>query len=166
MPNPNVPNRRAVTSTEISAAYREYREDELLDAVATAAAVIARADGWVQAIEREQFVDFLDRKNFMSVFPREEILDAFERSTRKLREPRGLTAAVERLKRHGEGSAARLLLDLCEEIAAADCRLDPREERILEIIRATLRVHSSPSAPRSDPPGATTIGGRTIRKAR
>ncbi len=123
---------------EISAAYREYREDEVLDAVVSAAALVARADGWVQDVERSQLLDFLDRQNLLSVFARDDVLTRFEGCVRELREPGGPSAVIERLGRHGAGPIVELILGVGEEIAAADCRLDPREAQLLQLVRAGL----------------------------
>jgi tellurite resistance protein len=125
-------------------------ENELLDAVVTAAALVARADGWVDPVEREQLLDFLDLNEFMSGFTRAEILDAFERRIRELRAPDGTLAALGRLQRQSARSLARsltsLVVDASEQVAAADCRLDPREQRMLQLIRAALGLHPSPFA--------------------
>jgi len=124
---------------EIAAAYQENHEDELLDAIVSAAALIARADGWVQDVERGQLLDFLDRQDLLSLFEREEVLAQFERRVRELREAGGPFAIVRRLSRQGDGPTAALILGVGEEVAAADCRLDPREEQLLGLVRASLK---------------------------
>jgi tellurite resistance protein len=133
--------------SEIMVAYRQYREDQLLDAVVTAAALVARADGWVDPEEREQLLDFLDRQEFLSVFTYDEILEFFERRVRHLREPGGTAAAIDSLRRRAGRLPARLIIGMAEEVAAADCRLDPREEEVVEAIRDCLRPPSSPAIP-------------------
>jgi tellurite resistance protein len=44
---------------EIMAAYMDEREDELLDAVVTATALVTSADGCIEPVERSQLLDFL-----------------------------------------------------------------------------------------------------------
>jgi tellurite resistance protein len=145
-----------MTPAGIIAASLRDLENELLDAVVTAAALVARADGWVDAVEREQLLDFLDVNEFMSVFTRAEILDAFDRRIRELREPDGIVAALGRLQRQSARSLARsltsLVVDASEQVAAADCRLDPREQRVLQLIRSALHVHPSPLAAPAEVP--------------
>jgi tellurite resistance protein len=155
MPNRNPSNCFDATPAEIMAAWRDDREDELLDAVVTAAALVARADGWVDPVERGQLLDVLDRNGFLSVFTPAEILDAFERRVRELRAPGGPAAALGRLRRHAGRAPARLVVDVGDEVAAADGRLDPREQRILQLIQAALGVHPSSSAPQPDRPRET-----------
>lgn len=124
---------------EIVAAYLELREDEILDAVVSAAAVVARADGWVQEVERNQLLDFVDREELLSVFAREDAVAHFERCVREVREPGGFSAVIERLGRHRDSPTASLVVKIGEEVAAADCRLDPREQHVLQRIEAALK---------------------------
>lgn len=124
--------------TELAAASHESREDELFDVLVSAAALTARADGRVQDVERTQFLDFLDRQDLLWMFDREEALAQFERGVRELREPDEPFSAFSRLRRFRDGRAAALILGLCDEVAAADCRLDPREVRLLRLVRAGL----------------------------
>ena len=86
----------------------------MLDAVVTAAALVARADCRV---------------------------DPAERRLRELREPGGLVAAVDRLGEVSGRSLARLVVDAGWEVAAADSRLDPREKRVLDLIGIALSRH-------------------------
>jgi tellurite resistance protein len=123
------------------------RDSELLDAVITAAALVARADSWIEPVERRQLLDFLRRKGLLSVFSRAEILDAFERRIRELEERRGAEMAVGSLGRFAGRSPARLVVDASQEIAAADRHLDPREQHILQLIRITLRRPLAAASP-------------------
>jgi tellurite resistance protein len=153
MPNRNTRNRSRVTHAEIVAAYMDDRDSELLDAGITAAALVARADGWIEPAERRQLLDFLRRNGLLSVFSRAEILDTFERRIRELQEKRGAEMAVGSLGRLAGRSPARLVIDAGQEIAAADQHLDPREQHILQLIRITLRGPLAPSALRPDRAG-------------
>jgi tellurite resistance protein len=123
---------------EIVAAYLELREDEILDAVVSAAAVVARADGWVQEVECNQLLDFVDREGLLSVFAREDAVAHFERCVREVREPGGSSAVIKRLARHRDSRVASLVVKIGEEVAAADCRLDPREQQVLRLIASAL----------------------------
>jgi hypothetical protein len=79
MLNRNTRNRVAMTQAEIMAAYMDDRDDELLDAVVTAAALVTGADGCIEPVERSQLLDFLCRNGLMSVVTSAEMLDFFER---------------------------------------------------------------------------------------
>lgn len=138
--------RSHASQARMVAAYLQYREDEILDAIVSAAALIARADGWVQDVEYSQLVDFLDRNDFLAIVARDDVLTQFERCVRELREPGGPSAAVDRLRRHRGGSTAPLIAELIADVAAADCRIDPREQHVMELIGAALGM-PAPSAP-------------------
>jgi tellurite resistance protein len=84
MPNRNARHRVALTQAEIMVAYMDAREDELLDAVVTAAALVACADGCIEPVERSQLLDFLNRNGLNALLTRAEILDLFERRIRLL----------------------------------------------------------------------------------
>jgi tellurite resistance protein len=147
MPNRNARNRVALTQADIMAAYMDAREDELLDAIVTAAALVARADGCIEPVERSQLLDFLNSNGFMSVLTRTEILDLLERRIRQLEEKNGAEAAIESLGRLAGRSTARLVVDAGEHVAAADGDLHPRELQVLQFIRIALTPRFRPSAP-------------------
>jgi tellurite resistance protein len=136
-----------MTQAEIMAAYMSDREDELLDAVVTAAALVARADGWTDPVERGQLLDFLNRNGLLSTFTRAEILDIFEYRLRQLEERRGAEMAADTLLRLAGRSPARLVIGAGEDVAAADGSLHPGELRALQLIRLALAAPSRPSAP-------------------
>lgn len=146
MPKRNTRNRRHMTPAEIVATYLDDRNDELLDAVVTAAALVARADGRIEPAERGLLVDFLDRNGFLSVFSPREILDAFERRVRQLDEPGAAEAAVDGMGRLAGRSPARLVLGAGKRVAAADGRLHAGERRVLKRLRAALAAR--PPRPR------------------
>ncbi|MGH7036106.1 MAG: TerB family tellurite resistance protein [Stellaceae bacterium] len=53
---------------------------------------------------------------------------------------------IQRLARHRGGPAASLVVKIGEAVAAADCRLDPREQQVLQRIAAALEQAPSASS--------------------
>ena len=100
MRNSDTRRRFGAKPAEMLAQYWDNREDELLDAVLTAVALVARADGWIDAAERSQLLDFLHRKGILTVFTPAEILETFEHRVRELNEPGGPVEALKHLRRH------------------------------------------------------------------
>lgn len=147
MPNRNTRNR--LTPAEIMAAYLDDRNDELLDAVVTAAALVARADGRIEPVERGLLLDFMDRNGFLSVFTSSEILDAFERRVRHFDERGGAEEAVDDLGRLAGRSPARLVIGAGKRVAAADGHLHPRELHCLQRIRRALAAPPAPNLDRT-----------------
>jgi tellurite resistance protein len=97
MPHRHTRDRSGPTTAEITAAYMDDREDELLDAAVTAAVLTARADGAVEPAERSEMLDVLRRNGLLSVFTRFDILDAFDSRLRQLERDDGVEAAVDSL---------------------------------------------------------------------
>lgn len=141
MPKRTARHLRHASSAEILGGYRNEKDYELLDALVTAAALMSRADGWVQPAERVAMFDFLERNRFVPLFARASVLALFEDRVRDLKEPDGAIVAVIRLRNYARRSSgsAGLILDMAREIAAADCRLDPREQQILQRIETALK---------------------------
>lgn len=153
MSHRNTRKRSRLTPAEVMAQYLDDRNDELLDAVVTAAALVARADGRVEPAERGLLVDFMDRNGFLSVFTRREIHDAFERRLRELDEERGAETAVDSLGRLAGRLPARLVIGAGRHIARANGRAHPGERHMLELIRHALGRGPAPSAPSVDTAG-------------
>lgn len=141
-------HRFEASPAEMMAAYSEHREDELLDAAVTAAALVARADARIDAAERGRLLEFLGREGVLSAFTPAEVIEIFERRLRELNEPGGDAAILRQLKRHAESPLARIAIDAGEEIAAADRRIDAREQQMLQVIRIVLTGRSTRSAER------------------
>lgn len=137
MPIRETRNRWGMTRTEITAAYAEDRQDELLDAVVTAAALVARSDGRVAPIERGELLDFLDRKGFLAVFTRRDIVEAFDTRLRHIAE-RGGAVAIDDLRRSARQLPTGLVVEAAERVAAADRHIHPDEREALALIRSAV----------------------------
>ena len=130
---------------EVAAAEPRADKTAAFDAIVTVGVLVARSDGWVHPAQFSQLHDFLDRHGFQSLLARVDLRHCFERRMRDLREPGGLETALAKLNRHERPGLSHLLIDAGEEIAAADGRLDPREDDMLRRIRIALRQRSSRS---------------------
>lgn len=126
-----------VTPAELMAAHLVDRKEAMLDAVLTAAALVAAADGWIDAAEREELLAFLKRNDLLASSGA-DMKTEFERRVRDLREPGHVLAAAYRLGRAGGATIQRLAIAAAWDVAVADSRVDPRELRILDLIRVTL----------------------------
>jgi len=120
------------------ARYLDERNDELLDGIVTAAALVASADGRIEPSERHQLIDFLNRNGLLSVFTREEILNAFEYRVRQCEQRAGATGAFDHFRPLRGRSSARLVIQAGEQVAAADGLFHLDEFRILRRIRSAL----------------------------
>jgi tellurite resistance protein TerB len=138
MPNRLSRNRLGVTQAELVTAAVEYQHEHLLDALATAAALVARADGWIDAAERSHFLGFMSRNGILSVFERSDVLDAFEYRVAQLNGDGGAQIAAASLRRITSRSQVRLVVDAAEYVAAADGHVHTAELHVLKLIRVAL----------------------------
>ncbi|HEX5420804.1 MAG TPA: TerB family tellurite resistance protein [Gammaproteobacteria bacterium] len=147
MPNRYTRNRSGMSAAEITAAYMDDREDELLDAAIAAAVLVARADGSVEPVERNEMLDVLRRNGLLSVLTRFDLLDAFESRLRQIEEHGGIEGAVDSLARLAGRSPAWLVVETGERVAAADRHVHGRELQMLRLIRIALSRRSQPERP-------------------
>jgi tellurite resistance protein len=127
-----------VTPAELMAAHIVDCKEKTLDAVLTAMTLVATADGWIDPAEREEMVAFLKRNDLLRISER-DMKGELELRVRELREPGHVLAAAYRLGRAAGPAAQRLAVAAAWDVAVADSRVDPRELRILDLIRATMQ---------------------------
>lgn len=144
MSNRSSRKNEAVSKAEITAAWQQRRDDELLDAVASAAALVAHADGEGAGVERAQIVDLLARSGCLATITRADILDAFDHRLRHVQERGGIEMTLESLRRIAGHAPARLIIGTAEHVAAADSHLHANEMHALRSIRRALRVPGRP----------------------
>lgn len=131
-------NRLGISEAEIIADWQESRDDDLLDAVASAAALVARADGRADPAECGGMIDFLTRAGRLATITADDMHDALDRRLRTIEERSGIESAIADLERVAGGGSARLIADAAEHVAAADGHLHPRELHMLQLIRIAL----------------------------
>lgn len=138
MPNRRTCERLRMSASEITAAHINHSEDALLAAAVTAAALVARADGVVQPVERVEMLGVLRRNGLLSAITRFEILDAFESRLRQLDDDEGVEAALDSLGRLAGRSSAWIVVETAERVATADRDVDGRELQMLRLIHIAL----------------------------
>jgi tellurite resistance protein len=131
-------------------AYLQRRNGELLDAVITAAAIVAEADGSADPVERRQLLVFLNRSGLLAIVTRDEVLDSFEDRVRQVRDRRGFEMAMRSLERLAGRPLARLALDAGADVAAADGHLHPGELQRLALICSVLGFAAGPAPHRKN----------------
>jgi tellurite resistance protein len=142
MPSRNIQNRPRTAKTAV-AALMDEREDELLDALTSAGAIVACADGWIERAERDALADFMERNGSLPALPRAEILDALDRRLRQFATDGGVEAALDRLGRYSGRGPARVVIDASRHVAEADGALDAREIHFLQRIHIALGAPST-----------------------
>lgn len=118
------------------------RQNELLDAMVAACAIIAYADGNADERERRRLLGLMRRIPLLEGFSRDDLAaefalheEAFERDPESATQTALKTIAALRPK----GDEMRALLKSCEEIIRADGVAHPLEQAALQTIMRTLK---------------------------
>ena len=115
--------------------YLDGPDEEMMIALVTAAALVARADGSVEPIERRHLIDFVGSKRLLPRIGAGEILESFDAMAAWLDDQGGAATDVLRAI---SGRHAALVFHAAERVALADGHLHPGERRALRFIRHTL----------------------------
>jgi tellurite resistance protein len=130
--------RPSTPTAEPAAGYLGNRDDEVMQALVTAGAFVALADGRVEAVERDEFVNFIDRQGFVPSISRHEIARAFDNRVRQLEDRDGADAIAETLRPLAGSSLASIVIRTATQVAAADRYIHAGELRALKLIRLVL----------------------------
>jgi len=113
-------------------------DEALLQALVTAAAMVALSDGQVDTAERDELVDFVDRQGFVPTFSRREIAEAFANRVRQLKDRDSASVIVESLHPLVGQSLSSIVVRTAERVAAADRHIHAGEVRALELIQLIM----------------------------
>jgi tellurite resistance protein TerB len=138
--------RPSTTTAEPAAGYLGNRDEEVMQALVTAGALVALADGRVQAIERDELVNFVGRQGFVPSISGHEIAEAFDNRVRQLEGRDSAGTIVETLRPLAGSSLASVVIRIATQVAAADRYIDPGELRVLKLIRRVLTADREPAS--------------------
>ena len=140
---PILPSSQRAVDAATDVRWREQPVPPLLQAIATAAAVVARADGRVDPAERRRLGAYLRgcRARGLNVLLARRL---FDESVRELeREPAREQRTLVRVLAGFEGTPwAWVILRTAEHVAAADGAVRDSEARAIDAIRAALSLPS------------------------
>src|SRR6476646_11494450 len=77
---------------------KRNRTHEVMDALVTAAALVAVADGSVHVVEREELVNCIDEERLFPGFSRPEIAAAFDKRAQQLQQRNGPEVIIKALR--------------------------------------------------------------------
>lgn len=125
---------------EFPGSYEDYRDEELMRALVTAGALVALSDGYVEAIERDELVNFVDQQGFVPTISRQEIIEAFDWSVKQLEDRLAASVIVAHLRPFAGLSLSVLVLHTAEVTAAADGIIHPGELRAIKLIQLIMGI--------------------------
>jgi tellurite resistance protein len=126
-----------VTASELATYYLSHRDQEVLQALVAAGALVALSDGLLDDVERDAMVHFVDLQGFVPTVSRREIAEAFDISVRQIQRG-GASPVVEALRPLAGLSLASIVVRTAGRVAAADRKIHPGELRTLKMIRLVM----------------------------
>jgi tellurite resistance protein len=110
-----------ITATiKLTVLHLGHRDEEVMQALVTAGAFVALADGQLEAVERDELVNFIDRQGFVPTILRDQIAEAFDNRARRVKDRDGANVAEEALRPLAGRSLAPVVVRTAERVAAAD----------------------------------------------
>jgi tellurite resistance protein len=113
-------------------------DQKVMHALVTAAALVALADGRVEAVERDATADFIERQGFVPSIDRPEIVEAFDDCVRRLADRDSAHAIARAFQPLAGLSLASIVVRTAEQVAAADRHIHAGELRALNLIRLLM----------------------------
>src|SRR6516164_3812561 len=126
--------------------------DELIvKALVTVSAFVALADGRLDAIERDDAVNYIERQRLAPTISRERVAEFFDARARHLEGRDFADLIAEALRPVAALSLTFDVIRVAELVAAADRHLDPNEEQMVRLIRLIARTSLEPRVVDSSP---------------
>ena len=125
-------------TVELTAHDLDYRDEEIMQGLVTAGALVALADGEVKTVERAELVNFVDRQGFVATIPQADIAEAFDSRVRELEGRYCANVIMETLRPLTGQSLASVVVRTAQRVAAADQEIHPRELQALRLLRRIM----------------------------
>jgi tellurite resistance protein TerB len=110
-----------------------HQDEDVIQGLVTAGALLALADGRVQAVERDELMNFVQQ--LMPATSNEEIGELFDHRTRELEDREAVAVITEKLRPLAGLSLASVVVRTAERVAAADRQIHPNESQAIRLIR-------------------------------
>jgi tellurite resistance protein len=115
----------------------------MLQALVTAGALVALADGELAPVERGELLDFINQQRVIPTISRQDAAAAFDSRVRQLEDRYGAEVILESLRPLAGLSLASVVIRTAERVAAADRKIHRGEQRALHLLRLVLKALSA-----------------------
>src|SRR5262245_45464775 len=130
--------RSSATTAEHMADRLGNRDEDVMQGLVTAGAFVALADGRIEQVQRDELLDFIDRKQLAPTISRTDIAKMFDGRVRQLQDRDSAEVILENLRPLVGLSLASVVLRTAQRVAAADRQIHPGESQALELIRLIM----------------------------
>jgi len=132
--------------SSIQESVARYKNKDFLDAVVAGCALVAAADGTIDASEKQKMVGFIERSDELKVFDIKEVIQRFNSFTDGFEFDHSIGVgeamkAIAKIKSNPE--ASRLLIRVCCAIGMADGTFDDNEKNVVKKICSELKLDPS-----------------------
>ena len=122
----------------------KFKNQEFLDATVAACALVAAADGSIDASEKQKMAGFIENSKELQVFDMKKVIDGFNQVCSQFEFDQTIGKAealrtVSKLKKKPD--AARLLVRVCTAIGSADGDFDASERAVTREICTELELN-------------------------
>ena len=125
----------SITTDDLVAEYFDQRDEQVMQALVTAGAFVALADGRVKDIERDELLSYVDAQDLVPTIAQQEIVVAFDNRVREIEDRGSANVIVDAFRPLVGRSPSSFLVGVAERVAAADGYLHPNELQSIEIVR-------------------------------
>lgn len=123
-----------------------HKNKDFLDAVVAGCALVAAADGKIDASEKQKMVDFIGRSDELKVFDIKEVIQRFTLFTDGFEFDHGIGTGeamktIAKIKSNAE--ASRLLIQVLCAVGMADGSFDENEKKVVKNICVELKLDTN-----------------------
>lgn len=110
-----------------------HQDEDVMQGLVTAGALVALADGRVQAVERDELTNFM--RQLLPAISEDQIGELFDRRVRELTDRDSITVVTEKLRALAGLSLGSVVFRTAERVAAADRQIHPNELQAIRLVR-------------------------------
>jgi tellurite resistance protein len=125
-------------TSKFTADHLNRSDEELMQALVTAGALVALADGQLETVERDELIDFIHRQGFLPTISQDRIAETFDSRVQQIEGRDCANVTMEALRPLAGLSLASVVVRTAERVAAADRKIHPGELQALKLIRLVM----------------------------
>jgi tellurite resistance protein TerB len=126
-------------------------DEQVVRALVTVGAFVALADGRVDAVERDEAVNYIDRQRLAPSISRPRIAEFFDARAQHLEGRDFADLIVDALRPVAALSLTHDVVRIAELVAAADRHVNSDEAQVIALIRLIARTSPEPNIVESSP---------------
>lgn len=126
-------------------------DEQTVKSLVTVGAFVALADGQLDAIERDEAVDYIDRQRLAPSISRQRVAEFFDAAGRHLDNRDFADLIADALRPVAVLSLAVDVVRIAELVAAADRHVDPNEAQVIRLLRLIVTAAPEPKTLNSSP---------------